>query len=107
MKKIVRKPVSKPKSGKTPEPVEKISHQPVKKTIVKPSFDVQINPAWCKRCMICVEVCPKAVFAQAHKTHAGIVREIPVWVARKEECTGCLECELMCPDLAIRVEEKK
>jgi 2-oxoglutarate ferredoxin oxidoreductase subunit delta len=30
----------------------------------------------------------------------------PVVVVRPEDCTGCLLCELLCPDLAITVERK-
>ena len=56
---------------------------------------LEINPAWCKSCDICVKMCPErclrldadriAVLAEPHK------------------CTGCRLCEWLCPDFAIRV----
>jgi 2-oxoglutarate ferredoxin oxidoreductase subunit delta len=63
--------------------------------------NITVNPEWCKGCHICVEVCPRHVLA--------VDREVfrrgfhPVVVAKPEDCTTCLQCELLCPDLAITV----
>ncbi|MEW6308665.1 MAG: 4Fe-4S binding protein [Bacillota bacterium] len=55
---------------------------------------VELDPGRCKRCDICVEFCPKGVF----------VRDgAEVRVARPDDCSGCLICELLCPDHALRV----
>ena len=58
------------------------------------SEPVLINEAWCKGCVICVDICPTQVL-EMHKGKAV--------VARPDDCTGCLLCELHCPDLAIKV----
>ena len=64
---------------------------------------ITVNNEWCKGCHICVEVCPRHVLevdvdAFLHGFH-------PVRVVRPEECTACRQCELLCPDLAIAVED--
>lgn len=61
-------------------------------------FKVVINPKWCKACGICVEFCPKKVF---EFTGDGKVR-----VAREEDCIGCRNCEIRCPDYAVEVWEE-
>jgi 2-oxoglutarate ferredoxin oxidoreductase subunit delta len=64
---------------------------------------IGINTEWCKGCHICVEVCPQNVL-EADKSL--LLRGFhPVTVARPEDCTVCRQCELLCPDLAIVVEE--
>lgn len=60
-------------------------------------FQVAINPAYCKGCEICVQVCPKDVLAMSDRQKALVVKV--------EDCTGCLSCEIYCPDFAIDVEE--
>ncbi len=70
----------------------------------KKSVKIDINQKWCKGCYICVEVCPQKVFAQApevsEKGFQQVVVEYP------EKCTRCLQCEMLCPDLAINVQIK-
>ena len=56
-----------------------------------------VNDAWCKGCGICVEVCPKDILGLDG-------RDKPV-VLNGDECTGCLRCELLCPDFAMLVIE--
>jgi len=55
-----------------------------------------INRRWCKRCGICVELCPKKVFTTDTLGN-------PV-VKRPESCVWCELCELRCPDLALKLE---
>lgn len=63
---------------------------------------IDVDHNWCKGCHICVEICPRDVL-QVDETR--FVRAFhPVVVSRPEDCTGCLLCELLCPDLAITVE---
>jgi 2-oxoglutarate ferredoxin oxidoreductase subunit delta len=62
-------------------------------------FDISIFPAWCKDCGICAEFCKKKVFCR-DKMGAPVI-------SRPEECNGCQECVLHCPDFAIQVERKK
>lgn len=60
-------------------------------------FTVAIDPVSCKGCEICVQVCPKDVLRMNDRTKAE--------VQMLEDCTGCLMCEIYCPDFAIEVEE--
>lgn len=57
---------------------------------------VTINPKLCKKCGICVSVCPKRVLE--------IEQGKPAEAVRNEDCIGCRSCELKCPDFAIEVE---
>jgi 2-oxoglutarate ferredoxin oxidoreductase subunit delta len=61
------------------------------------SFTVEVNPAYCKGCEICIQVCPKDVLAMNDRLKAQVVK--------LQDCTGCLSCEIYCPDFAINVEE--
>ena len=63
---------------------------------MKKKFSVQIIDALCKRCRICAEFCNRKVFSL---TDNGKVR-----VEDANACTGCLLCELRCPDFAIDVD---
>ncbi len=63
---------------------------------------IHINQKWCKGCYICLEVCPKKVFEKsAAVSEKGFH---PVEAAHSEKCTRCFQCEMLCPDLAIHVE---
>ena len=54
---------------------------------------VQIELALCKACGICIELCPDKVFDRDQLAYPEI--------ARPEDCSQCLLCELHCPDFAI------
>ena len=69
----------------------------------KKKATIHINQNWCKGCYICIEACPKKVFDKASEvSEKGF---FPVIVARPEDCTTCLQCEMLCPDLAIDVKK--
>ncbi len=75
--------------------------QPEKKK--KKNSMIRINQSWCKGCYICLETCPKKVFDKAAEvSEKGF---FPVVVARPEDCIACLQCEMLCPDLAIDVKK--
>ena len=57
---------------------------------------ITIDKAMCKKCGICVDVCPREVLAANDGGQAKVVN--------LEACTGCLLCELLCPELAISLE---
>ena len=66
-------------------------------TSVAPSkrkIRLEINEKFCKRCRICIAFCPEDVFDDRDG--------LPV-VADITRCTGCLQCELLCPDFAVEV----
>ncbi len=58
---------------------------------------VKINPAWCKGCEICVDVCPRDVLEM--KDFIAVIKD-------GDSCTYCQLCELLCPDFAIVVNPK-
>lgn len=76
--------------------LEKEKKKPVK---------IYINQKWCKGCYICVEVCPQNVLGKAGEISEKGFQQVVV--AYPEKCTRCLQCEMLCPDLAINVEIEK
>jgi len=56
---------------------------------------LEITPAWCKSCDICVKLCPEHCL----RLNAERIAEL----AEPDKCTGCRLCEWLCPDFAIRV----
>ncbi len=51
---------------------------------------------WCKRCNICVEICPKDSLLLTHDA-----------IIEATDCIRCGLCERYCPDLAIAVLPKR
>ncbi|MFX0197369.1 MAG: 4Fe-4S binding protein [Candidatus Hodarchaeota archaeon] len=65
---------------------------------------IELNHDWCKTCYICIDLCPVNVFSktdQISKKGAALVE-----IRNLEACTGCLQCELLCPDQAISVTKE-
>ena len=64
----------------------------------KKKYKIVINEEWCKGygCQICVASCPVKVFD---------MKGLKAAVVNPDACTGCLQCEIKCPDFAIEVEE--
>ncbi len=56
-----------------------------------------VNEHWCKGCGICVEVCPKNILVMDGREKPALLDA--------DHCTGCLRCELLCPDFALLVVE--
>ena len=68
------------------------------------------TPVWtiesnCKACDLCVSVCPAGVLAMRPDPHS--VLGAMITIIAPEDCIGCNECELCCPDFAIYVADKK
>ena len=66
---------------------------------------VWVNTSNCKACDKCVAECPAGVLAMRydHKSVLGAM----ISVEHPESCIGCMECELICPDFAIYVADRK
>jgi len=59
------------------------------------AFQITIREEWCKGCAICVDFCKPEVLKMDGA--------IPV-IVNPDACTGCQQCELLCPDFAIEIE---
>lgn len=57
---------------------------------------LEIIEQYCKGCSICVEFCPTNVLEMD-----GFLAK----VVRPEACIACMQCELRCPDFAIKVHK--
>ena len=54
-------------------------------------------------CGICTFVCPKSLFSVSeHMNQTGF---LPPKIDKPEECTGCGNCMIYCPDFAVVVEK--
>lgn len=60
-------------------------------------WEITINPKWCKKCGLCVAVCPRQVLE---------MEDFP-YVKDLARCIGCLMCEMHCPDFAITVKRRE
>jgi len=58
--------------------------------------EIEIIDRYCKGCSICVEFCPTKVLA---------IDAFVVKAANPDACIGCMQCELRCPDFAIKVHK--
>jgi 2-oxoglutarate ferredoxin oxidoreductase subunit delta len=63
----------------------------------------QIDRDRCKGCGLCVAVCPKNVLELMKDLNAK--GYFPAYQARPEDCIHCAICCVMCPDVAISIEE--
>ena len=63
-----------------------------------PAPQIALDLALCKACGICIELCPEDVYDRDKLGYPTI--------ARADECTSCLLCEIHCPDFAIEVERR-
>ena len=62
---------------------------------------VRILEQYCKGCGLCITVCRKRALTLSDGVNR---RGIRVAVVREGvNCTGCLNCVLMCPDAAIEI----
>ncbi len=68
---------------------------PPKKTKSPPLIEIKVS--WCKSCGLCVDYCNQGVLEMS-----GTVPK----VVKLEKCTRCMQCEVICPDFAIRVTDR-
>ena len=71
----------------------------------KKEIFIYIDEKLCKGCDICVELCPKDVFTISEQINQqGYYIPIPTSI---DDCTGCMLCELICPELAVILKIKE
>jgi len=62
-------------------------------------IEILIDESLCKGCDICIELCKESVFIKSDKINTlGYYIPIPVNILN---CTGCIICELICPEMAV------
>ena len=65
------------------------------------SFKHIIDKERCKRCVLCVTVCPKKGLELSDEANSMGYFSAPQ--ARPENCVFCTTCCLICPDVAITI----
>lgn len=61
---------------------------------------VKIDIETCKGCELCVEACPQESLAMSKEINT---KGYHYAVLIKDNCTGCINCALVCPDAVITV----
>lgn len=61
---------------------------------------VIIDSVVCKGCELCIEACPQESLALSDQINKNGYRYA---VLVKDNCTGCINCALVCPDASITV----
>ncbi|MEW6545717.1 MAG: 4Fe-4S binding protein [Bacillota bacterium] len=64
-----------------------------------------IDETWCKGCGLCISECPRQVLGWSGKRNRKGYN-LPA-ALEPQKCNACRLCELICPDLAIYVEEEE
>lgn len=72
--------------------------------MIKKDVAVWVDESRCKACDICVSNCPAGVLGMRVEANALLGKMIEV--VYPDECIGCRDCELHCPDFAIYVADK-
>ena len=67
------------------------------------AYHHHIDGERCKGCGLCVTVCPKNVL-EIH-TKGNTKGYFPAYQARPEDCIHCTACCIMCPDVAITIDQ--
>ena len=68
-------------------------------------YAVEVNPAICKECGYCREMCHMGIFATSETFNAGGYK--PSVVTSSDRCVGCLKCLYVCPDFAITISDRR
>jgi 2-oxoglutarate ferredoxin oxidoreductase subunit delta len=64
---------------------------------------ITVDKEFCKGCSLCIVNCPKGVLeVSKERGKAGFL--VPE-ATKPEACSKCKNCEVICPDFAIVVEE--
>jgi len=67
------------------------------------AYHHNIDGERCKGCGLCVTVCPKNVLEIS--TKGNTKGYFPAFQARPEDCIYCTACCIMCPDVAITIDQ--
>ncbi|HPX55194.1 MAG TPA: 4Fe-4S dicluster domain-containing protein [Syntrophales bacterium] len=67
----------------------------------KKAYRVVVKQEFCKGCNLCIEYCKPRVLASSPSLNEMGYHYAEA--AKPGECTGCMACTLVCPDLVIEV----
>lgn len=59
---------------------------------------VAIDPAGCRACSLCIDICPTDVFEMNQQTEVAEVKT-------EDDCIGCTSCHYLCPSRCLTVTE--
>jgi 2-oxoglutarate ferredoxin oxidoreductase subunit delta len=60
-----------------------------------------IDEKICKGCGLCIGACPRG--AMRFAVHINARGFHPAQLQDSDDCTGCAQCAIMCPDACIRI----
>jgi len=63
---------------------------------------VEVDTNYCKGCGLCVDVCSVGIM-ELDMTVLSQKGYHPAKCSDQQKCTGCLNCAVMCPDVAITI----
>jgi 2-oxoglutarate ferredoxin oxidoreductase subunit delta len=66
-------------------------------------YKIMVLDEICDSCELCIEFCPRDVLEVSEEFNSRMFH--PVKVVQREQCTGCLQCERICPSVSIFVQE--
>lgn len=61
---------------------------------------VKIDKKKCKSCYLCIDVCPKKMIKKSSEIGKSGINVVE-FDKDKNDCIGCAQCALVCPDIAI------
>ena len=79
-------------------PPAKLKKKKTSRAKPKAPPEITIKVSWCKGCGLCVDYCNRDVLVMK-----GTLPE----VINAEKCSRCMQCEAICPDFAITVQDTK
>ena len=66
-------------------------------------FLIKIDKERCKGCELCIEVCSKSLLSMSSAINSKGAH-FPE-ISSQDDCQGCLQCSIICPDAAIEIEQ--
>lgn len=67
--------------------------------------NVVIDRERCKGCELCIPVCPQHLLRRSGRPNSRGYHPAEVVEALASECVGCGQCFLVCPDVAIEIQD--